>query len=118
MTKVMEQTSLNLQEIRANLERERARLLKQLNRDSQQENEYFGRNPHRDDLANSYTTFGQQSVLQTMDQKKLDQIDVALQRMDDGVYGRCADCGAAIEPERLSILPTAIHCVECQQRAA
>ncbi|MEZ4727197.1 MAG: TraR/DksA family transcriptional regulator [Caldilineaceae bacterium] len=118
MTKVMEQTSINFQEIRADLEHERARLLKQSNPDAQQKAEYYGRNPNRDDLANSYTTFGQQSVLQTMDQKKLDQIDIALQRMDEGVYGRCAGCGAAIEPERLSILPTAIHCVDCQQRAA
>lgn len=109
---------MDLQDIRTDLERERNRIWKQLNGGVQVKSDYFGRNPNRDDLADSYVTFEQQSVLQTMEQKKLAQIESALQRLDSGLYGWCADCGASIQPERLEIVPSTIFCVECQQRNA
>ncbi|MCE7982948.1 MAG: hypothetical protein DYG89_17325 [Caldilinea sp. CFX5] len=118
MTNVMELPTLNLQEIRTDLERERNRIWKQLNGGGQVKTDDLGRNPNRDDLADSYVTFEQQSVLQTMEQKKLAQIESALQRLDNGLYGWCADCGASIQPERLEIVPSTIFCVECQQRNA
>lgn len=118
MTSVLEALSLDLQEIRVDLERERNRIWKQLNGGVQTKSDYFGRNPNRDDLADSYVTFEQQSVLQTMEQKKLAQIESALQRIDNGLYGWCAGCGATIQPERLEIVPSTIFCIECQQRNA
>lgn len=118
MTEVMELTTVNLQEIRARLEGELARLQKQLNQRSQPENDYINRNPNRDDLASSYTMVGQQSALQTLQQKKLEEIEHALQRMNAGIYGKCAACSTAIAAERLAILPTATLCVACQQRTA
>lgn len=118
MTNVMDLPTLNLQEIRTDLERERNRIWRQLNGGAQVKTDYFGRNPNRDDLADSYVTFEQQSVLQTMEQKKLAQIESALQRLDNGLYGLCAGCGASILPERLAIVPSTIFCVECQQRNA
>ncbi len=51
----------------------------------------------------------------------LDQIEAALQRMEDGSYGRCSDCGAKIPAARLEAIPYATCCVECatrQERAA
>ena len=39
----------------------------------------------------------------------------ALQRMNDGTYGRCQHCGQEIPVERLGILPSARYCVPCQQ---
>lgn len=115
---VLEVPTLDLQEIRADLERERNRIWKQLNGGVQAKSDYVGRNPNRDDLADSYVTFEQQSVLQTMEQRKLAQIESALQRLDRDLYGLCAKCGASIQPERLEIVPSTIFCVECQQRNA
>jgi RNA polymerase-binding transcription factor DksA len=50
------------------------------------------------------------------------QIDAALARADAGSYGMCENCGRAINPERLEVLPYTIYCVECaaeiQRRAA
>jgi len=108
---------VDLEKIRTDLERERVRILKQLRKGAQSEYDYLDQNPNRGDLASGYTTLGQQSALQTLEQKKLNDIERALQRMETGVYGRCADCGATIKPERLLILPTAILCVTCQQQA-
>jgi DnaK suppressor protein len=41
------------------------------------------------------------------------EIEQALERLDDGSYGRCLSCAAAIPPERLSALPWAALCVPC-----
>lgn len=43
-------------------------------------------------------------------------IDAALRRLDDGSYGRCLDCGTAIESARLAHSPEAARCLACQQR--
>jgi RNA polymerase-binding transcription factor DksA len=44
-------------------------------------------------------------------------IDAALRRLDDGTYGRCDGCGAAIPADRLEAIPWAPHCVPCSGRA-
>jgi RNA polymerase-binding transcription factor DksA len=44
----------------------------------------------------------------------IDEIDVALDRIADGTFGRCAHCGVAIPAERLTIRPFAAGCVACQ----
>ena len=45
----------------------------------------------------------------------LNEIDAALNRLDNGTYGTCEHCGASIPTERLEIVPHARHCVACQQ---
>src|ERR1700710_1466776 len=45
------------------------------------------------------------------------QIENALRRMDEGSYGRCANCGQNIAPARLDALPWAHFCVDCQELA-
>lgn len=44
-------------------------------------------------------------------------IDQALARMDDGAYGRCADCGEVIPAERLEARPLSVRCVRCAAEA-
>jgi DnaK suppressor protein len=44
----------------------------------------------------------------------LRQIDEALERMDEGTFGHCEDCGDLIAPERLEALPYATLCVDCK----
>jgi DnaK suppressor protein len=45
------------------------------------------------------------------------QIENALRRMDEGSYGRCANCGQNIAVPRLEALPWARFCVDCQELA-
>ncbi|SHN09610.1 TraR/DksA family transcriptional regulator [Actinacidiphila paucisporea] len=40
-------------------------------------------------------------------------LDRALERLDEGGYGRCEACGEPIPPERLEVLPAATTCVRC-----
>ena len=44
---------------------------------------------------------------------ELASLRLALKRLDDGEFGYCADCGDAIETERLSRAPTARKCLDC-----
>lgn len=46
-------------------------------------------------------------------QDLLSQADEALQRMDDGSYGICDECGSAIPVARLEALPHTKLCVTC-----
>jgi DnaK suppressor protein len=41
---------------------------------------------------------------------------LACDRVREGTYGKCADCGHAIPRRRLEVLPTATLCVQCQGR--
>jgi RNA polymerase-binding protein DksA len=36
-----------------------------------------------------------------------------LQKLEEGAYGICERCGAAINPERLEIVPLASLCIKC-----
>jgi len=48
---------------------------------------------------------------------ELEHIARALQRLDDGVFGVCETCGAAIEDERLRAVPYATQCRACAREA-
>jgi len=47
---------------------------------------------------------------------KVNRIVAALERLDRGQYGMCAECGEAIAPARLQVLPEVQTCVRCQDR--
>ena len=50
-----------------------------------------------------------------MKAETLDKINEALSRLEEGAYGNCFECGEEIAEERLSVLPFATCCVECQR---
>jgi RNA polymerase-binding transcription factor DksA len=45
--------------------------------------------------------------------QEIRQIREALQRIAQGSYGVCAECGGAIDSRRLKALPTATKCITC-----
>lgn len=47
--------------------------------------------------------------------RELADIEAAFQRMRDGSYGVCIECGEPIAPARLKAYPTAKRCIECQE---
>jgi DnaK suppressor protein len=46
----------------------------------------------------------------------LADVDRALEKLDDGTYGRCDECGRAIPAARLEAVPATAYCVECSAR--
>jgi len=47
---------------------------------------------------------------------KLQNVEDALVRIEQGTYGACIECGNMIDTDRLSILPMATLCVSCEQK--
>lgn len=75
-------------------------------------------NPDRADLAHDYANRARRiSIVEKMEEQ-LDEIEKALQRIDDGTYGQCNNCGNYILPERLEALPYAELCISCQRLEA
>ena len=45
---------------------------------------------------------------------KLAEIEAALARIEEGTYGVCSECGTPISESRLSVLPMAVMCTDCE----
>ena len=48
------------------------------------------------------------------ERKLLSKIEEALQRVDDGAYGICEDCGEEIGVKRLEARPVTTLCIDCK----
>jgi DnaK suppressor protein len=50
------------------------------------------------------------------EEELLHAIDEALERIDDGTFGKCESCSKSIPKERLKAIPHASLCIECQRQ--
>jgi DnaK suppressor protein len=110
-------TSEQQTELRAVLERE----LRKLERSMRSTDEAMrpvgldqtavGRLSRIDSLQNQSLTRN----LQEREQAKLGQLVSALQRLEQGTYGRCLSCDAAIGYERLLVFPESPTCAACSR---
>lgn len=55
-------------------------------------------------------------LLSGRDKEKLAAIDEALEKLEEGTYGTCEECGDKIGPGRLKVMPLARLCVNCQSK--
>jgi RNA polymerase-binding protein DksA len=53
----------------------------------------------------------------TREGKYLKQIEQALERIENGTYGSCSDCGNQIPIPRMEAVPTATRCVPCKEKS-
>jgi DnaK suppressor protein len=56
------------------------------------------------------------NTLEEHDERLLGTIDAALQRIEEGTYGKCVNCGAPIPEERLEAMPWATLCIDCKRK--
>lgn len=68
-----------------------------------------GRLSRMDSLQNQHLTRN----LQERERVRYTALVKALERMEEGTYGRCTRCGEAIQPGRLIIYPETEHCSVC-----
>lgn len=61
------------------------------------------------DLADDEALEGVDDVLRA----EIQQIRLALLRIENGTYGTCAKCGNEIRKERLEARPIATRCIDC-----
>ncbi len=87
----------------------------------------LGMKSHRDqigrdvpqDFADAASHKEEESLLNHEDslgEAEIDLIDEALQRIESGDYGLCAQCRNLIPQARLELVPHARHCVSCQEK--
>lgn len=85
-----------------------------LNRNRSESNGDLSSMPiHMADLGSD--NFEQEFTLTLMESEggTLALIEAALERIEDGVYGQCEECGARIPKTRLNALPYATMCIKC-----
>lgn len=72
---------------------------------------------HMADLGTD--NFEQEFTLSLMENEGdvLSQIENSLERIEEGVYGQCEECGAVIPKTRLNAIPYVCLCVKCASRA-
>ena len=101
-------------QLRRALEQRRETLLEELQRDAARLREARPAELGDQEVTSLLADIDQADL--SRDDRELREIEAARLRLDDGTCGICADCGAAIDFERLLAEPAARRCVECQRR--
>ena len=69
---------------------------------------------HGDEESDKSEQVGDQMAAARDLKNRLDEIDIALAKIQSGTYGVCEKCGKPIEYEILSIDPESRFCKECK----
>ena len=99
-------------EIRADLEAERddlSRRLDELTADGATAPDF---DENFADSAQVAAELGENMSLAVALRDQLADIEGALQRLDDGTYGLCSECGKEISPARLEAMPATPFCID------
>jgi len=78
---------------------------------------YETREPDWEDQAANLTGAAGIDRLGEGERDQLTVVTAALDRLDEGTWGRCARCGTPIPEERLRALPEATCCMSCTASA-
>jgi RNA polymerase-binding transcription factor DksA len=82
-------------------------------------NPEYGRELLKDPYGSASLTHDDEIAAAVVERRarELEEVARALEDLDAGRYGMCRDCGQAIAPARLRVLPLATRCVACQAKA-
>lgn len=107
--------------MKASLEKVRKELIKRKG-ELEQELKRLSQEPVADDQVQDP---GDQALSSTMESLnaslheselgEYNRIGRALEKINDGTYGVCVDCGASISEKRLKSYPDAARCLACQE---
>ena len=108
---------MDLDQVRKRIEEQLVvlrRRAEKIDRDLRREN-----NPLSPDWSEQAVTRENDEVLDALDNEGREQIarlEEALERVKEGTYGQCSDCGGDIGEARLEALPQALECIDCARR--
>jgi RNA polymerase-binding transcription factor DksA len=100
--------------VKTRLEGERVRLCQAIARQSMGCWDGFGYGNHPADHATDLFEQSRNLALRQNLEGLLAQVEEALNRWGQGIYGICERCGLEIDPARLRALPYATLCLECK----
>lgn len=69
-----------------------------------------------EDIAVDFLETQQEQSLLVNQQALLTEVELALERIEKGTYGKCVDCGQPIPERRLEAIPWAARDVKCEER--
>jgi RNA polymerase-binding protein DksA len=103
-----------MRSIKGDLERKRSALESAIHSSRARETEF--REVLKDPYGSASLMHEDEMTAAVMDRRarELKEVTQALEDMEAGRYGICRDCGGAIAPARLKVMPFATRCVACQ----
>ena len=115
-------TTANFKIIKLGLEKDRQRLVEQLEQirasrptENRREGSPFGK---REEEATETAELENRMALEKRILGQLAEVDNALAKFDRGNYGICENCGQPIGLDRLEALPQAMLCMNCKAAQA
>lgn len=113
-----------LSKLRTALDKERAKLLEQIAEHEREIEEALQSESASERIPDPSTAEGgtlsfEYEMARELDEAAADrvrQIEHAKDRMNNGTYGVCEDCGTDIPLERLNFMPHVTLCVECARK--
>jgi DnaK suppressor protein len=108
---------MNIESLKHQLQAKERELLADVKRLGEEARESGG-GEVRDPSDDATTSQGVSESLQedTLASQTLIEVQDALQRIDDGTYGKCLTCGRQIEEARLKAIPWARYCLNDQEQ--
>jgi len=112
-----------LQELKEKLDKEKSSLQKELEtfatEDKNLKHNWDAKYPNRedgdkDDEADEAQEYDNMLSLEHSFESKLKDVNMALEKMTKGEYGKCEKCGKEIEEARLDAVPEAKMCMKCK----
>jgi RNA polymerase-binding protein DksA len=105
-----------LLEERGQLERELGALRQSTSATAQESSgDLSNHSSHMADLGTDTMEREKAFLFVSQKRRRLDEIDIALQRIEAGSFGGCEVCGQPIPQRRLERLPSASMCVPCKE---
>jgi DnaK suppressor protein len=114
--------SLDLNSIRATLEKKRDEIRQNLASLTEAHPTPVGAIEANDgpqdfeDVAVDFLEMQQEQSIQFNEQALLTEVEQALERLDNGTYGKCVVCGLPIPEKRLQAIPWAARCIKDEEQ--
>lgn len=115
-------TATKFESVRANLNEAKKRLIHQLAElGSEESGDLRGDVVFGESFADAAAATAERTevlVLVETLKHQLDEVNVALDRIDNGKYGICENCSREISAARLEARPEATLCIDCKSKLA
>ena len=112
--------TINIESARTQLEQARQRLIRQLSElGSEETGDLRSDMVFGDGFADAGAATAERTeVLGLVETLKgqLNGVERALQRIEEGGYGICINCGKEIAPARMEARPESVYCVDCKAK--
>jgi RNA polymerase-binding protein DksA len=107
---------VNLERLRTDLERQRDALELELAESNTSSTDGMGYSTHPADDGTVAFDQAAELAMRQNTERLLYQVTQALERMQEGTYGTCHDCGKSIDYARLKAIPYAHYCMDCANK--